>query len=668
MSKQSADYRDIEGRRGAVTWRSVLVGLAGAVLVNAWPTYSAYAVHSTWADFGQINIAALLPYVLLVGIVNEVLRRMSPRLALSGAEVLVVFMMLIVASTMQGEGLTGYFLGVITAPHYFASPENGWADSILRYAPKWLLVGKDASALKFFYEGLPPGETMQWHVFAVPILWWSSLFAGVYLLSCFVAIILRKQWVENERLAYPLAEIPMMLSDRSRRGGWLPDIAYNRLFWIGAGIPLGIICWNMISWFSPGFPKLPVLEGFTVFPRIQFARGFPAIHAKLDPFVMSFAFLTSIEILFSLWFFHLLSVLQVGVMTQLGVNIGSADNWCSWDAATGWQSLGGFVVFVLWGLWMARQHLAAVARKALTGNGDLDDADELVSYRTAFFGTILCFVFCVVWLDSAGLDWPIAVLFVSALLLGYIGVAKIAAMTGLIYLRGPVTAQAVVWHVVGTANMTPGTMVGLGLTHTFFCDAKGWMMTPFVHVVRIAKSAGMGGRSRKGMFGWIGVASLVGAATAIVLVLYLSTGVGAYHFGVATFTWSHLNIWSTVAQRVRGSFVSPFGTDWARLGFAGVGAAITTVLAFLRTRFAWWPLHPVGFAISSSYPIRDSAFGVFLVWLTKLMLFKMGGLTLYRKTIPLFVGMLVGYILGVGLGFGVDCIWFQGAGHHFNGF
>ncbi len=655
-------------RRGAVTWRSVGVGLAGAALVNAWPTWSGYVVRSSWADFGQLTLAVLLPYILLVGVVNPLLRRLSARLALSRAELLVAFMVAMVAATMQGEGLTGYFLGVITAPHYFASVENQWGELILRHAPRWLLVGKDTPALRYFYEGLPLGETMPWGALLVPVLWWGSFFVGLYLLICFVAILLRKQWVEHERLAYPLAQIPMLLSDRSRHGGWLPDIAREKLFRIGVAVPLGIIGWNMLSWWFVGFPKLPVLAGFLNFQMIRFGRGFPPLHGKVDFFVLGFAFLTSTEILFSLWFFHLLSIIQSGVMSRYGFSIGPADPWCSWDAATGWQSLGGFVVFVLWGLWMARGHLKAVVRKALTGKGPLDDADELVSYRTAFFGTILCFVYCVVWFTHAGMTWGVSLAFMGMLLLGYVGLAKIAAMSGLVYLRGPVTAQAVVWHTFGTANLTPGSMVALGLTYTFFTDAKGWLMVPFAHAVRIAKSPAMAGKSRKGVFSCIGLGSLLGAAVVIGMVLVLGTRMGAYHFGVATFQWSHISIWQTVATRVNAGTFEPTGPDGARLAFAGAGAAITAALMYLRTHFAWWPLHPVGFAISSSYPIRDSALGVFLVWLLKVVLFRVGGVALYRRTIPLFVGLLVGYVLGMGLGFAVDSIWFFGAGHQLHGF
>ena len=652
----------------AVTPRALIVGILGAVLVNAWPTWSAYAVRSTWADFGQITLAVLLPYVVLGVAGNALVRRAWPRAALSGGEVLVAFMIAMVAATMQGEGLTGYFLGVVTAPNYFASPENAWSEHIVRHAPQWLLVGREGNALRHFYEGLPPGRSMTWHPFVVPVLWWSTFFAGLYLLCCFVAVLLRKQWMEYERLAYPLARMPMLLVGRSRGRGWLPDVARSRLFWIGAAVPFGIVCWNIVSWFAPGFPTLPLLERFAVFPQIQFARGFPALHAKVDFFVMSFAYLTSTEILFSIWFFHLLSVFQVGVMNRLGLSIGPADEWCSWDAATGWQSLGGFMVFVVWGLWRARRHLAAAARKALTGRGPLDDADEIVPYRTAFFGSVACTGFCIVWLVRAGMSWPVAATFIVVLLLSYIGIAKIAATSGLVYLRGPVTPQAMVWHLFGTANLTPGSMVGIGLTYTFFCDAKGWMMTPFVHLVRIAKGEGIGGRRGRRLFAGVGLGSLLGAATAILLVLALSLGVGAYHFGVATFQWSHILIWQTVATRVKESAATPFGTDWARLSFSGGGAAFTAGLIALRSRFPWWPLHPVGFAVSSCYPIRDSAFGVFLVWVLKVALLRLGGLRLYRRAIPLFVGMLVGYVLAVGLGFAVDCICFPGAGHHFHGF
>ena len=42
---------------------------------------------------------------------------------------------------------------------------------------------------------------------------------------------------------------------------------------------------------------------------------------------------------------------------------------------------------------------------------------------------------------------------------------------------------------------------------------------------------------------------------------------------------------------------------------------------------------------------------------------KVGGPTVYRKSRPLFIGLLVGYILGVALSTGIDMIWFPERGH-----
>ena len=43
---------------------------------------------------------------------------------------------------------------------------------------------------------------------------------------------------------------------------------------------------------------------------------------------------------------------------------------------------------------------------------------------------------------------------------------------------------------------------------------------------------------------------------------------------------------------------------------------------------------------------------------------KIGGVELYRRSRPFFLGLLVGHALGVLLSFFVDQIWFPGQGHH----
>ena len=97
------------------------------------------------------------------------------------------------------------------------------------------------------------------------------------------------------------------------------------------------------------------------------------------------------------------------------------------------------------------------------------------------------------------------------------------------------------------------------------------------------------------------------------------------------------------------------------LMFAGaVGMALLT---FLRYRFVWWPVHPVGLAVAYSGMTKHAAFCIFLTWICKAIILKVGGVFLYRRTVPFFIGIIVGYALSVAVGYFVDIVYYQGHGH-----
>ena len=79
--------------------------------------------------------------------------------------------------------------------------------------------------------------------------------------------------------------------------------------------------------------------------------------------------------------------------------------------------------------------------------------------------------------------------------------------------------------------------------------------------------------------------------------------------------------------------------------------------------FAWWSLHPVGLAVASTWMVRRIAFSVFLAWTCKRLILRFGGVGLYLRLKPLFLGMVVGFFFGVFFSFAVDYFWFMGAGH-----
>ncbi|MDP6775202.1 MAG: hypothetical protein QGI83_00390, partial [Candidatus Latescibacteria bacterium] len=57
------------------------------------------------------------------------------------------------------------------------------------------------------------------------------------------------------------------------------------------------------------------------------------------------------------------------------------------------------------------------------------------------------------------------------------------------------------------------------------------------------------------------------------------------------------------------------------------------------------------------------ALTLFLAWSCKSLILRVGGITLYRRAEPLFLGLLAGHVMGIACGFLIDVFFFPGAGH-----
>ena len=77
-----------------------------------------------------------------------------------------------------------------------------------------------------------------------------------------------------------------------------------------------------------------------------------------------------------------------------------------------------------------------------------------------------------------------------------------------------------------------------------------------------------------------------------------------------------------------------------------VGFGLSLLMMAMRSRFLWWPLHPVGYALSTSgWIINYLWFSFFVTWFLKLCVMKTGGVRAYRRLMPLFIGFVVGEIV-----------------------
>ena len=89
-----------------------------------------------------------------------------------------------------------------------------------------------------------------------------------------------------------------------------------------------------------------------------------------------------------------------------------------------------------------------------------------------------------------------------------------------------------------------------------------------------------------------------------------------------------------------------------------------------RTTRRWGPLLRVTEAVLSD-PFRANVkpgdfmrqAQPFVAWAIKTVLLRVGGVTLYRRAAPVFLGLTIGCFTGIALSQVVDAMWFPGLGH-----
>jgi len=565
-----------------VTLRAFLVGTVVTVIVNLLPAYSAYIVHSSRMVFAHLPMATMVVFTALAWPLNALAGRINPRWALSQGEMVVVFSMAWIAGAVPAANFMGLFIGGIAAPYYYATPENQWGDYLLDGLPKWAAPPNHAEQMAWFFEGKPPGMDIPWSAWFGPLLWWGSFLLALALVSVALTAVLRRQWVDRERLPFPLAEVPLTMTEEVEAGKY--QLFRSRLFWVGMTIPLTVMVWNIASYFWHTFPSIPLMDAW----RLPLGRGFPGLSIKLNFFVLGFAFFTNLDVLFSLWFFYVLGVVQTGVFDRLGYSIGASDIWgSSGGAALGWQAMGAFFTFTLLSVWMAREHLGEVWHKAIHGDDAVDDSDELLSYRAAVWGIVLGSAFLFFWLWRSGMSPLVAAVFLFALILMTVGVTRFVAESGLSYARMPITPQSFTFYTIGIQQMDTTSAASLALSYSTFGLGNTFGASTLAHIAQMGAKLKLKTRS---LFWTTMCALIMSLVISAAFTLYLGYKHGAYNFNVYTFNSGNVVIFSNVVKKLQ----NPFGISPDRLMFFGIGAAITALCSFLRYRFLWWPLSPIG--------------------------------------------------------------------------
>lgn len=632
--------------------RALIIGLLLSIIVALWGEYAAnhlgYELAAT-----QLPSVLLIPFLLFIALPNILITSVSSRFGLNRSELIVVFAMGLVASMVPDQALTKYLLVVITAPHYFANQENRWEAQFFDYLPNWLVLQNQGDAVRLFYEGVQPGQSIPWMAWLPPIFWWFSLIAVLMFIGACLVVILRKQWMEHERLRFPLGEVALHLlgtKEDPRKPGEA-GMFQSPMFKIGCFFMSIVMIWNILSFWSV-VPPIPIMGSDSMSLFID--PAFPPFVIRLNVFVLCLLFFVNTEILFSLWTFQVLYNIQAGVLNTLGIS--SISGTIVAGGLVGIQAIGGLIIFVLWGLWMARQHIIKVVHTALGHTSDLDDADELFSYRTALFGLLFGLVYMIWWLHKGGLSFPVMALFLFLLFIFYLALARVVAETGLVSVDLPINSHQFTVGIIGSANINPGDLTTLGMANGF---ARNWRTFTMIGTSHVAWVRTFVGTQKQVLFQWCAIAFALSLVTSVSYLIY-----AGYTFGAQNLR--------TDLGRGRGEAFYGLITTWINNAtqisemealFLLSGVVIMMLVTAANYLFYWWPLHPIGMVVVMSAPVINSFFPVVLAWLIQWILLRIGGVALYRKAQPLFIGILVAYLLGQVVALVVDLVWFPDSPH-----
>jgi len=624
----------------AFSARAILTGSILSLCIACGAPYGNMVIRGSYLALDFSTPGAIFLFFLLVGPLNFLAGKLHRRLALATPELLVVYAMLITASAIPTMGLSEYLLTIITSAQYFATPENEWASLIGFHVPSWI-APQDPAAIAWFYEGLPEGSSLPWRPWVEPLCYWALFVLSLYLVMISSMVILRRQWVERERLIFPIVQVPLEMV-RKTEPGTRPFLR-NPVMWMGFALPLLVSSINGLHAYHAVVPTIQQVSTVPIFRdavTLIFRLSFPMV---------GFSYLINLDIALSLWFFNLLAKFIQGAMGILG--IASTQKLGIFGAASkpilAHQGQGAFFVLVFFGLWLARSHLRAVWRKAVTGDETVDDSQEMMSYRAALLCLVSGYLIMAIWLTLAGMPLWAALSTLALALAIFVGLTRVVAESGVAAAVSPLIASATLVSAVGSSVLGPAGMVGLAYTHVWGADIRTFVMASCIHSLKL--SEGMGKNVRP-LFWVMLLAIILSLIGSVWTILYLAYEYGGINLNGWFFGAGARAPFDFVAEKLKTP-TEPSLEGWGNTLFGG---GLMALLMIARHRLLWWPLHPIGYPISMVWLMDQLWFSIFLAWLFKLVIMKYGGPSLFRRAKPFFLGLIVGQFTGAGLWLVID--------------
>lgn len=613
-------------KQKGVTFRSVIIGFGlipiNVYLVVQWETVWGTQYPTTMAIFFNAIFC-----LLILTFINLFITRIRPSKALSQAELLTVYIILLMAITVSGHDFSQSLFCTLGTSRWFATSENEWSSIFWRYVPKWLSVN-DEKVLQGFYEGNSSFYKLQ-HIkgWIEPMIWWTIFLTTITFVTICINIIIRKQWIEREKLTYPLIQLPYEMTQNDPKKSFFA----SRILWIGTGSALFIGILNGFNVLYNVVPRIPLSydlgSQFTERPWNSIG-SFPLY---INPYAIGLAFPIPLDLLFSCWFFFLIWKAERIIGSIVGVSV---PGYPFEDQ----QILGSYLGIAIVALWMFRKPLWRIIIRVfgLKASDDYsDDSEEPMKYRTAFLGSILGMTFLIIFCYISGMSAFFAFAFFVIYFTIAFSYTRMRAELGPplqgIHYSGPL--QLII-ATIGSRRISAQTLT---LSAPFWTMTKEFRNSPTPFQLESFKLAERANIDTRKLWKVMMVSTFFGLLITFWAFLQLSYKWG----GIAA--WRGVAAYSTVERWI----TNPLEPDMQFLSVTIFGFVFFILNTILRLRFLWWNIHPLGYPLAGYYHFDKLWFPFFISWIIKWALLKYGGIRSYRKAFPLFMGFILGdFIVG----------------------
>lgn len=630
--------------RHPITPRALLLGTVATGLLCGITPYNDYKIAATYIAGNHLPIGSFFLLAVLILVVNVALRRWWPRVALAPGELLTIWAMTAVSSGLPSSGLFRYLTPHIIAGLHYATPENQWAERVLVHLPKALQI-QDPETVKFFFEGLHGRGTIPWQLWLRPLVCYGIFTVALFVAFACLGVLLRRQWVDYERFTFPIAQLPVEMVREPEPGRLLPPLFCNHAVWLTV-LVLTII--HTLNGLHQVYAAVPTVNLYNLMVRNVVGRGWRTwngVRLTIYPLVIGFSYLISNEVLLSLWFFYVLFRMELVVLDSLGIQWAGPGAGYGYALFSSQQAAGAALALTGWVLYTGRHHFARAVGRIWRREPEPGEAEEALGYRAASVGLIVSTLVMLAWLVRFGGSLTMAVGVLLFALASFVTLTWLVSQAGLLFVQPVWAGRELMVRLCGSGAFPPrAILVGAEVEHIFAMDLREFVLP---HVMNAQRAADPLLLSRRGLYLAMAVALAVGFVVSAYATIRLPYDYGA-EVGLNN-RWTYYNSPMLPLQFLDGLLTKPLQASpaawWNTVGgFAGMW-----LVMLLRAGLPWFRIHPAGFIIASGYPLSCFWFSFLIGWVLKNAILKAGGLRLYRRARPVFLGLVVGDCLNGGL-------------------